>query len=83
MKQDRLFILGLFLILSGTILLGFIHLAISTYIPNLSGWSDPPGKLHTILNNILGWFPYILSVVELLIGTILVVISLTNSKKGG
>lgn len=72
MNQNKSYFIGSLLILSGTILLGIMHLAIATYIPNLTGWGSPPGKFATVLNEIMGWFPYILSIVQIVIGIILV-----------
>lgn len=81
MNQTKSYLIGSLLILSGTILLGIMHLAIATYIPNMTGWSSPPGKFATVLNGIMGWFPYILSIVQILIGTILVWNSLLKHKQ--
>ena len=67
------YLVGSILIFSGTILLGIMHLAIANYIPSLQGWSDPPGKLTTVLTEIRGWFPYGLSLVLLLVGTIMII----------
>ncbi|MFP3919515.1 hypothetical protein U5N28_17080 [Lysinibacillus telephonicus] len=78
MNPNKYYLIGSLLILSGTILLGIMHLAIATYIPNLTGWSYPPGKFATVLNEIMGWFPYILGIVQILIGTILVWNSLSK-----
>ncbi len=58
--------------LSGTVLFGFMHLAIALYIPHLRGWSDPPGKLVIVLNDIVGWTPYILSITFMVVGALTV-----------
>lgn len=79
MNQNKFYFIGSLLILSGTILLGIMHLAISTYIPNLSGWGS--SKFAAILSGIMGWFPYILSIVQIVIGTILVWYSLTKNNQ--
>ncbi|ETI66286.1 hypothetical protein [Neobacillus vireti] len=45
---------GYVLFISGIFLFGLMHLLIALFIPNLAGWSDPPGKLTTVLNEIIG-----------------------------
>lgn len=81
MKENQNYLIGSLLILSGTILLGIMHLSIATYMPNLSGWSTPPGKFATVLNDIRGWFPYGLSLVQILIGTTLLLHYFQNNKQ--
>lgn len=81
MNQNKSYLIGSMLILSGTILLGFMHLAMATYIPNMTGWGSPPGKFATVLNGIMGWFPYILSIVQIGIGALLVWNSIFNHKQ--
>lgn len=80
MNQNNKLVIGSLLFLSGTILLGLMHVAIALYIPDLTGWSDPPGKIPTVLNEISGWFPYVLSIVQIIIGTILILISFLKDK---
>ncbi|MDF1510125.1 hypothetical protein PZE06_18480 [Robertmurraya sp. DFI.2.37] len=65
--------LGYFLFFTGIILFGIMHLAIALYIPNLSGWSDPPGKLAIVLGEIIGWVPYTLSIILLITGSLIIV----------
>jgi hypothetical protein len=36
-------------LLAGVLLYGLVHIAIANYIPHMSGWSDPPGRLATAL----------------------------------
>ncbi|MFC6039013.1 hypothetical protein ACFPYN_06035 [Paenisporosarcina macmurdoensis] len=81
MKENQNYLIGSLLILSGTILLGIMHLSIATYMPNLSGWSTPPGKFATVLNDIRGWFPYGLSLVQILIGTTILLNYFQNNKQ--
>ncbi|GIN62194.1 hypothetical protein J27TS8_21870 [Robertmurraya siralis] len=64
---------GYFLFLNGIILFGIMHLAISLYIPNLSGWSVPPGKLAIVLGEIISWVPYTLSIILLITGSLIIV----------
>lgn len=70
-KSLKLF--GYVLFISGIILFGLMQLAIALFIPNLSGWSDPPGKLATVLNEIIGWVPYTLSIILLIIGALIII----------
>ena len=74
---------GYALFVSGTILFGLMHLAIALYLPNLGGWSDPPGLVVTVLSDIAGWVPYILSITFMVIGIILIVYDLISSSKWG
>ena len=64
---------GYAFLISGTILFGLMHLAIALYIPTLGSWSDPPGLLVTTLSQIAGWFPYILSILFMVVGIIFIV----------
>lgn len=63
------------LLLSGTMLFGLMHLAIALYIPNFGGWSTPPGKLITVLNEIMGLVPYVLSILFILIGLLILLVN--------
>ena len=73
-KSLKLF--GYILFISGIMLFCLMHLAIALFIPNLSGWSNPPGKLATVLNEIIGWVPYTLSIILFLIGTLIIIYDL-------
>ncbi|MEO2076578.1 MAG: hypothetical protein ABGX20_14505 [Bacillus sp. (in: firmicutes)] len=79
--KKRLQIFGYVLFFSGTVLFGLMHLAIALYIPNLDGWSDPPGKFETVLNNIMAWVTYTLSLLFLLIGGFIVIFDLLQTKR--
>jgi vacuolar-type H+-ATPase subunit I/STV1 len=73
-KSLKLF--GYVLFISGIMLFGLMHLAIALFVPNLSGWSDPPGKLVIVLNEIIGWVPYILSIILFIIGAWIIIYDL-------
>jgi len=74
--NKRLNLFGYVLFISGIMLFGLMHLSIALYIPNMSEWSDPPGKLATVLNQIIGWVPYTLSIILFIIGAIIIIYDL-------
>lgn len=80
MDTNKSFILGVVLIGSGTLLLGLMHVAIAAYVPDLPGWSDPPGKFSTVMTDIMGWFPYVLSIIQIVTGSIFVLSSFSKNK---
>ncbi len=71
--------LGYVLFLAGTVLFGIMHLAIALYIPSMGGWGDPPGLIATVLSEIAGWVPYVLSIIFMIIGAFLIAIDLSNN----
>ncbi|QKS72823.1 hypothetical protein FLK61_40140 [Paenalkalicoccus suaedae] len=81
MRHVYYYLIGSLFILSGTILLGFMHLAIAVYLPDLSSWSNPPGQVITVIGVIGGWFPYTLSIIQLVIGIILISVPLIKEGK--
>ena len=78
-KSLKLF--GNILFISGILLFGLMHLAIALFIPNLSGWSDLPGKLVTVLNEIIGWVPYTLSIILFIIGASIIIYDLSQIRQ--
>lgn len=78
-KNLKLF--GNILFISGILLFGLMHLAIALFIPNLSGWSDLPGKLVTVLNEIIGWVPYTLSIILFIIGASIIIYDLSQIRQ--
>lgn len=74
--NERLRMFGYVLFILGIMLFGLMHLSIALYIPNLSGWSDPPGKLAIVLNEIIGWLPYTLSIILFSIGAFIIIYDL-------
>jgi hypothetical protein len=80
-KSLQLF--GFVLFISGTVLFGIMHLAIALFIPNLGGWSDPPGKFVVVLNEIMGWVPYVLSIMFMLIGGFILIYDLWENRQKG
>ncbi|GKV69447.1 hypothetical protein NCCP2716_19450 [Sporosarcina sp. NCCP-2716] len=63
--------MGGILFISGTLLYGIVHLAIANYIPNMQGWSDPPGKFQQARNEIGVNIPYFLSIIIMVLGLII------------
>ncbi|WP_347860929.1 hypothetical protein U0355_09495 [Salimicrobium sp. PL1-032A] len=78
-KSIKLF--GYVLFVSGIILFGIMHLAIASYIPDLTGWSNPPGKLATVLDDIVGWVPYLLSIALFVVGALIMIYDLWQTKQ--
>ncbi len=73
--------IGALSILTGTILYGFVHLSVSIYLPNLHGWSDPPGKIITVLNTTGGTLPAIISIMLFFFGIVLLYIDYKENSK--
>ncbi|WP_407271163.1 hypothetical protein [Radiobacillus sp. PE A8.2] len=69
--MNRLEFIGASLLLSGAVLFGFMHLAIANYVPNMGGWSDPPGKFNQVLRDTMITFPYYLGLILILTGLVL------------
>ena len=67
---------GAAFLVSGSLLLGVVYIAISTYLPLLGGWSTPPGKFSTALSGVMARTPFNLSIIFIVIGVILIVIPL-------
>ncbi len=67
----RLTFIGGILLIAGTLLYGIVHLTIANYIPNMQGWSDPPGKFEQARNEIGVNIPYFLSIIFMVLGLIL------------
>lgn len=65
--------LGAIFFTSGVFLFGLIHLAIATYIPHLAYFEG--GKLATVLRSTSAWAPYILSLVLMVGGFVLLLLS--------
>ena len=72
---------GNVLFISGILLFDLMHLAIALFIPNLLGWSDLPGKLVKVLNEIIGWVPYTLSIILFIIGASIIIYDLSQIRQ--
>lgn len=69
--MNRSTFIGATFFLGGILLLGFVHLAIANFEPNLMGYSTPPGKFEQIKEEIMIGFPYFLSWLLMIVGSIL------------
>ncbi|WEG15103.1 hypothetical protein PQ478_11180 [Alkalihalophilus pseudofirmus] len=72
MNETKGFLLGSVFILSGTLLLGLMHLAIALHVPHVMSWGSQVGKFFIVMNEIMGWFPYLLGLILLTRGLVLV-----------
>lgn len=68
----RKIIIGSVFIISAVILYSFVHLSASIYLPNITGWSTPPGRFGTALSETGGVLPASLSIVMGVIGFMLI-----------
>ncbi|WP_205620151.1 hypothetical protein [Cohnella thermotolerans] len=64
---------GSALLISGSLLLGFVMLAVANYVPAMTGWSDPPGKFSTALSAVMARAPFIVAIVLMAIGLLLLI----------
>ncbi|MDT3426083.1 hypothetical protein J2Z22_001603 [Paenibacillus forsythiae] len=69
-------IAGSTFLLSGTLLFGMVYLAIANYVPQMAGWSDPPGKFSLALDETMLRVPYIISILFMVIGIILFAVAI-------
>ncbi|MEC0243663.1 hypothetical protein P4H66_28025 [Paenibacillus dokdonensis] len=77
--MNRIYLIaGSIFLLSGTILLGLVYVAIANYVPSMTGWVDPPGKFSMALSAVMARTPYVISICFMIVGTILVIIPLMN-----
>ena len=60
--------IGAICMLSGVILYGFVHLVAGSYLPNMRGWSSPPGKFLTALADTAGTIPALIAVILFAVG---------------
>ena len=70
MKRHTKYLIGSLFIFSGSLLLGLIHIAVAIYMPYMTGWGE--SQFASAINDIKGWIPYSLGIVQLLIGLILI-----------
>lgn len=66
-KAIKVFI-GAVCTVSGIILFGFVHLVVGSYLPNMPGWSNPPGKYIEALNDTAGTVPVIIAIILFIVG---------------
>lgn len=68
MAQGIKALIGAICTISGIILFGFVHLVVGSYLPNMTGWGNPPGKYIQALNDTAGTIPALIAIVLFLIG---------------
>ncbi|MBB6452601.1 hypothetical protein HNQ94_001047 [Salirhabdus euzebyi] len=69
--MKRLDFLGALFFISGILLYGIVHLAIANYVPNMGGWSTPPGKFAIARDDTMLNVPYFLSIILIIVGSII------------
>lgn len=74
--RSSIMIAGSTLLLSGTLLFGMVYLAIANYVPQMTGWSDPPGKFSVALDATMLRLPLIVSILFMIIGVVLFAIAI-------
>ena len=77
MKQNDL--IGAVLFLSGVVLFGFVHLAVALYTPHLGYYVG--GRFSTILRSTSTWIPYVLSIILVVSGFTILILSWSDKKK--
>jgi hypothetical protein len=71
-----LLVAGSTFLLSGTLLFGIVFWAIANYVPNMTGWSDPPGKFSLTMDATMMRAPYIISILFIIIGLLMFAIAM-------
>lgn len=79
--NNRFLLFGYALFFSGILLFGIMHLAIAIHIPDLTSWSRQYGMLPSVLNEIIGWVPYVMSIVLLIIGASMIIYDLWKAQQ--
>jgi hypothetical protein len=77
--KRALVIMGSTFLLSGTLLFGMVYLAIANYVPQMNGWSDPPGKFALAMDAIMVRTPFTLSILFMIIGSLLFAIVMIDA----
>jgi hypothetical protein len=61
-------IAGGFILLSGVILFLGMHISASIFMPNINGWSTPPGRFGTALRESGGYIANIFAIILCILG---------------
>lgn len=60
--------IGAILLISGTLLLGMTQIAVANFVPNVPGWSTPPGRFFTAMEELSLQTPYRISILLMIMG---------------
>lgn len=63
--------IGAILLISGTLLLGMTQIAVANFVPNVPGWSTPPGRFFTAMEELSLQTPYRISILLMIMGLLL------------
>ncbi|SFJ29099.1 hypothetical protein SAMN04487936_101550 [Halobacillus dabanensis] len=63
--------MGIIFFLGGILLYGLTVVGVAVYMPQMTGWSDPPGKYWAAIQEMRAMFPLVLSWILILLGLIL------------
>lgn len=77
----RRIIAGGFLLLSGVVLYVGVKIAAAIVMPNINGWSTPPGRFGTAIAEINGGFSLVISVLFSILGSVLIVLEIFKFRK--
>ncbi|MDQ0112588.1 hypothetical protein [Paenibacillus harenae] len=66
-------IAGGFILLSGIILYLGMHISASIFIPNINGWSTPPGRFGTALRESGGYMANIFAIILCILGFFIII----------
>jgi len=75
--MNKLFMfIGAVLLISGTLLLGMTQIAVASFVPHVLGWSTPPGRFVTAMEELSLQTPYRISIFFMIVGLLLFAIVL-------
>ncbi|ODP30229.1 hypothetical protein PTI45_00299 [Paenibacillus nuruki] len=60
--------IGAIMFISGTLLLGMTQIAVANFVPNVPGWSTPPGRFFTAMEELSLQTPYRISILFMIVG---------------
>ncbi|WP_093072597.1 hypothetical protein [Salisediminibacterium halotolerans] len=74
--NTRILLFGYVLFISGVLLFGMMHVAIAIHIPDLTEWSREFGMMPSVLDEIFGWVPYLMSITLFVLGASIILFDL-------
>jgi hypothetical protein len=72
-----LLVVGSVFLLSGTLLFGMVYMAIASYAPQMTGWSDPPGRFALAMDATMTGAPYVVGILFMIFGILLLLVALS------